>query len=174
MRRELQLSLSFPPEWDRIEPIRKAVALCVAAVFDDLVFRDALAMTCAELLENAVKYGAANGPTVRVAVREQPDAVILEVTNSADEGSPHPAALAARIAWLRGFADPAEAYTAALGEIYDKVDATNADSGLGIVRVAYEGGCFVDCDVSNAQQITVVARFARPTTSLGPAEASPA
>ena len=59
MARGLQLTLSIPPQWARIDRVRQAVGLCLAAVFSDTELEDALAMTCAELLENAIKYGQA-------------------------------------------------------------------------------------------------------------------
>jgi hypothetical protein len=165
---ELRLELRFPPEWARIEPVRQAVRLCVAAMFGDDVVRDSIAMVCAELLENAVKYGRASASSVNLTLWQSREHIAIEVTNDVENESAHASALRDRIQWLRGFEDTAQAYMAALAEVYAQPAHEDVASGLGIVRIAYEGGCTVDCDVSRVGSVTVRARCgALPAIAAG-------
>jgi hypothetical protein len=160
----LHLDLWIPGDWERINLIREAVARCVAAVFGDVELKEALAMVSAELLENAVKYGIP-GTGVNVSVHEDGESLVVDVTNQVQDAR-HVDALRHRLDWLRGFADPSEAYMAAMADIYAHAEARpqGQEGGLGLVRVSYEGGCRVDCDTSETGKITVRARCARPAS----------
>ena len=154
----LHLDLAVPPhDWKRIDRVREAVGNCVGAVFGDPDLRDALAMVTAELLENAFKYGKTGQPDVRIRVRADDSALVISVTNAVDEASTHARILVERVAWVRAFATPLAAYEAALHDAYtDESD----QSGLGLARIRYEGGCALDCDVSTAGEVTVRAEYA--------------
>ena len=65
----LAIELCIPPDWERIEAVRSAVAACFAAVTRDAEVDQALAMVCAELLENALKYGRAQTQGVHLSAR---------------------------------------------------------------------------------------------------------
>jgi hypothetical protein len=157
--RTLSLDLAIAHEWERIDLVREAVGRCVMAVFADEELKDALSMVCAELLENAMKYGSA-GADVTLAIRDDGEALTVTVTNAIDDQSLHVGELRSRIDWLRGCANPADAYTQALAKIYAKGNVD--ESGLGIVRIAYEGGCLVECDTSDPRKVVVHARRPRP------------
>jgi hypothetical protein len=148
----LHLDLAVPTEWGRIDQVREAVSHCVAAVFDDGDLRDALAMVCAELLENAFKYGKPGQPDVQVTVKADDGRLIISVTNAIDEAGAHVKILSERVAWVKEFGDPLQAYQAALEQAF--TDETDA-SGLGLARITYEGGCALDCDTSQAGRVTV-------------------
>jgi hypothetical protein len=163
MNHGIYLELCLPPSWDRIELVRQAVALSVDAVVGDADFKDAIAMVASELLENAVKYGKPGCP-LRLVVEEHPEWVAVRVSNRVDPGSAHASVLADRIAWLKTFAHPRDAYTAALEQAF----AEATDGGLGIVRIAYEGQCAVECDLSQHDEITVVARCERTAPTGSP------
>lgn len=136
MSGHVHLELALPLDWDRIEPIRRSVALAVSAVFGADELGASLAMVSAELLENAVKYGTREAP-VRLTVHEEGGEVTIVVKNQVPPGSPHAAVLRERLAWLATFATTEEAYMAALERAYDSA----SDGGLGIVRIAHEGHC---------------------------------
>jgi hypothetical protein len=162
MKTGIHLDLSIPPDWTRIELVRKAVGFCVWAVFGRGDLRDSLSMVSAELLENAVKYSAPD-QQVHLAILEEPETLIVAVTNTVDNAAPHLAALTQRLEWLRTFPSAADAYMAALSEVFDHKDAERAgEGGLGIVRIAYEGGCVLDCDTSIPGQVTVRASRTLP------------
>ncbi len=155
----LAIELCIPPDWERIEAVRSAVAACFAAVTRDAEVDQALAMVCAELLENALKYGRAQTQGVHLSVAEAKGEVLITVTNEIEPGSPHATMLQAKLGWLRGFGDSAEAYVAAMSEIYARND--EREGGLGLVRIVHEGGCALECDVAQ-EHVTMRARRAVP------------
>jgi hypothetical protein len=159
MSRRLLLHLVLPSDWERIDSVREAVSRCAVAVFDDEELQNELAMVAAELLENAMKYGT-SGNDVLLVVGEEAGTLRVTVTNAVEPDSPHLTALRNRVDWLHGYPDAAEAYQQALAEIY----GGNLDgSGLGLVRIAYEGCCAIDCDLTDLGKVTVHARRARPS-----------
>jgi len=160
MRPALHLNLWIPPDWKRIELVRKAVGFCVWAAFGRGDLRDSVSMVSAELLENAVKYSL-SGSEVLISITEEAERVVVAVTNEVDDGSPHIALLRKRLDWAHAFSTPAEAYMAALSEVFDQNElAPSGEGGLGLVRIAYEGGCTIDCDTGTAGMVTV--RALRP------------
>lgn len=156
----IRLDLSIPSQWSRIDSVRQGISLCLSAVFGDLALKDSAAMVSAELLENAIKYGQQGG--IKLSIAEEADKLVIEVTNAIGSAS-HARALEDRIAWVRGFESASEAYLAALARVYEQSTVDQLGSGLGIVRIAYEGGCEVDCFASAPGQITVRASCALPS-----------
>ena len=154
----LSLTLDIAADWSKIDPTREAVGLLVLALFGDDDLRDALAMVSEELLENAIKYSLP-ASSVALAIEHRGDGVDIAVTNAVDGGAVHLADLRARIAWVRSFATPSEAYAAALARVY--AQAGDGRSGLGIARIAYEGRCGLECDESVPGRVTVTARCPR-------------
>jgi hypothetical protein len=161
--RNLHVELNVQPEWSRIDPVRQAIGLCVAAVFTSEDLRDALGMVCAELLENAIKYGKPSPSGVRVVLQEQEAGerteLTLSVINEVERSSHHLSVLQQRIAWIRKFESPAEAYMAALTTVYERAETQGGEGGLGLVRIAYEGNCQLDCDAPDDGFMAVHARY---------------
>ncbi|MCK6586573.1 MAG: hypothetical protein HUU21_03470 [Polyangiaceae bacterium] len=172
MTQALHLNLCIPPDWKRIELVRKAVGFCVWAAFGRGDLRDSVAMVSAELLENAVKYSTPSSE-VAISIWEESDRVVVAVTNTVAEESPHIASLKRRLDWAHGFPSPAEAYMAALSEVFDQNGGVpSGQGGLGLVRIAYEGGCSIDCDSATDGKVTVrafraIAGDAAPTSGTG-------
>lgn len=155
----LLVAMSIADDWERVELVREAVARCVAATYGDDDLRDALSMVAAELLENAVKYGHAGAS---IAFRlEDAGELAVTVTNAVETGSPDAAKLKERLDWLHTFADPAQAYLETMAEVFKSGKVDDSTSGLGLLRVAYEGGCSVECDLSDPACVTVRARRRR-------------
>jgi hypothetical protein len=173
----MMVELCIPPEWARIDPVRQAVGLCVVAVFANDDLRDALGMVCAELLENAIKYGKPDpkGVLVRLVERQLGDRreVVLSVTNAVEEASHHLSALRQRISWIKSFASASEAYMAALTQVYERSDAQGGESGLGLVRIAYEGNCSLDCEEPLEGFMSVRAQYVLDATGAILIEPSP-
>lgn len=159
LKTKVNVELALPAEWGRIEPTREAVALLIKAMFGDADLETALGMVSAELLENAVKYSKP-ASHLRLSVHAEGARVVIAVTNPVDDASTHVEALRARFAWLANFATPADAYMAALERFSEHLKAE--DRGLGIFRIAYEGGCGVDFDLSAAGEVTIRASCAVP------------
>jgi hypothetical protein len=162
----LQLDLAVPTDWERIDAVREAVARCVTAVFADGDLKDAVAMVSAELLENAFKYGKEDQGDVTIRVRAVGDRVEVSVTNAVEADSPHTVKLAERVAWVNEFGDPLAAYEAAMARAFtDELE----QSGLGLARISYEGGCALALDTSQVGQITVTAACPLPAPATAPA-----
>jgi hypothetical protein len=148
VREGLSLELWLPADWARIDHIREAVRQAVDAVFGQANLREAASMVCAELLENAVKHGdPAQG--IHLVVRDLPGILEISVDNGLEKKSSQARTLKQRIAWLQTFSDREEAYKAALTAVFEKEKADAApESGLGLARVAYEGGA--DLELSSS------------------------
>lgn len=163
---DIYVELHIPPEWSRIDPVRQAVGLCVAAVFGSEDLRDALGMVCAELLENAIKYGKSDPGGVKLVLQnrlcQEHQEVVLSVINAVEGASHHIEVLQQRIQWIRSFDSPAEAYMAALTMVYERAETQGGEGGLGLVRIAYEGGCQLDCDSPSEGVMAVHARYLLP------------
>jgi hypothetical protein len=127
----------------------------VEASYSEDGLQEALAMVSAELLENAVKYGRPDANGIQFSMKGGPDQLEVAVTNATSDDPRHIDALVGRVTWLGGFADPAQAYREALEEIYQRAVPANGAGGLGIVRIAHEGGCRVSVDTSRPGWITV-------------------
>ena len=164
MSAEILLRLRLAPDWDRIDLVREAVSLCVEATFASAGFRDALAMTTSELLENAVKYGRSDTP-IDLSIEELSGQVMVVVSNHISWPSPHASALQEHLDWLHTFDDPKEAYSAALQRGY----STASIGGLGLVRIAHEGHCTLHCETSSSGAVTVFASCEPPAPMVAAA-----
>lgn len=166
MNKVLKLDLRIPPQWARIERVRVAVSTCVSAVFADTDLEDALAMTCAELMENAIKYGHPGADRVNLTLFDHAEEVVVEVVNTpADDASVQ--LLRTRIDWISSFPSAQAAYLAALAAASEK-PATEGGSGLGLVRIAYEGGCRLSCELRDDLLVTRANhRFGGPRSTSG-------
>ncbi len=167
MTSTIQLRLCLSLGWSEIDTIRRAVAVCLEAAFGSVELGDSLSMVSAELLENAVKYGKSGG-LIGFVLEEIPDGLRIVVTNPIDD-STHGDKLVERLAWLDKFTDTRSMYAAALERAFNDACA----GGLGLARIAHEGGCSLHCDTSVAGIVTVSARSRRHATrALSGARAS--
>ncbi len=155
----LWLQFVMPADWQRIEPVRQAIAMCAAAFFADPNLQDRIAMVSAELLENAVKHGQAQ--QISFSLRHEKEALLLTVGNAVAPESPKVATLCSQLSWIGSFADPQDAYLAAMARIYEQGESATGGE-LGLVRIAYEGGCRIECDTSESGWVTVQARYDMP------------
>jgi hypothetical protein len=135
----LRIELRLAPEWSLIEPVREAVRAGVGIVHADAQLQDAISMTAAELMENAIKYGSAAGNRVRLSIDEAGGVITVEMENRVPEGE-LAGRLAERIAWIASFPSAADAYAAAIRRRAEAESGTG-ESGLGLVRIAFEANC---------------------------------
>jgi hypothetical protein len=149
----------MPCNWERIETLRQAVSLCAAAAFEDPDLEERVAMVSAELLENAVKHGRPE--PIRYSLRDDRDSIIVSVRNAIDSTTPSIETLVSRLKWLSSFPDPRDAYLSAMSVIYED-GARAGGSELGLVRIAFEGRCQVECDTSEPGWVTVRATYPLP------------
>ena len=164
------LKMSIHPDWDEIDGVRTRSAdfLRARGLAEHVV--DALAMVTCELTENAVKYGHFQGRerAIDVSVSVEPETVTVEVKSPVrDESEPDLGRLDQMIQWIRGHQDPFEAYLARLKEVSSQ-SLGSTESGLGLVRIAYEGQSVLDFYVDDRNVLAVSAVY-----QLGSAEQRP-
>lgn len=151
-------------DWERIEAVRQAVSLGMTAVLDDPDLVERMAMVSAELLENAVKHGEPQ--QIGFCLEEKGGRLVVSVRSALSERRGL-SLLTERLRWIAAFPDPREAYLAAVTEVYEQGEPTSGT--LGLVRIAYEGGCHLECDSSEPGFVTVRALHAGPVTEEGAA-----
>jgi hypothetical protein len=152
MTAALSLEVELQPEWRNVTRASEAVALLVLGTYGDSDLHDAIAMVSAELLENAIKY-ADPQKLVRLSIHDDPSEITVEVTNAVVQPE-EVQRLAARLDWLNQQPDPAAAWIEAL-TLATTGKSSPDRPGLGILRIAYEGGSRVEYDVSEPGTLTV-------------------
>ncbi|MBW1690885.1 MAG: ATP-binding protein [Deltaproteobacteria bacterium] len=153
------IKLIVDPNWDEIERVRNESNgfLKSYGLSDDIVH--AITMVISELIENGLKYGVFKSPENRVIVDVYigESIITVEVTNPVDESTYHHLRrLDKAIQWIRGYQDPFEAYTERLKEVAKKA-LHDKESGLGLVRIAYEGKAILDFFVGEDNILNVSA-----------------
>lgn len=154
------LNMELVPDWDAIQrvwdPCREY--LTAHGLDDDSVY--GLCMVVQELLENAVKYGAFDEARerIRLAVSGGPGPVTIEVHSPLDAESARLERLDGMIQWIRGFQSPFEAYVGRLKEVAAE-PLDSGESGLGLVRMAYEGQCILDFFTDEANVLSMSAVY---------------
>jgi len=157
------IEFKVKPEWDEIEKIRNESAefLQTHELTDDTIH--SLSMIISELIENGIKYGNFKMVENRVAVNINMyrNTVTIEVLNPVDENADkHLSRLDKTIQWIRGYQDPFEAYIERIKEV-SKKPLKDAESGIGLVRIAYEGKALLDFFVgeNSILNVSVVANI---------------
>lgn len=152
-------SLTIMPKWDEIETVRnKGSEFFTKNVVPEEVVH-AGTMVVSELLENSIKYGDFSDQNKRIDVNISIDnhTIIVEVSNPISESAfENLKTLDKKIQWIRGFQDPFEAYTDTLKEV-SRQPLSDQKSGLGLVRIAYEGEAILDFFVSGDDILNVSA-----------------
>lgn len=158
-RKALEMTLS--PHWDQIEDVRRKTSAFLKNQGLSKELIDALTMVSSELVENAMKYGcfeeSENGFTFHLHLVEKN--VIVEVTHPTHANAAHHLRRLDRtIQWIRGFQDPFQAYLEKLREV-SRRPINDCESGLGLVRIAYEGKSIIDFFVAedNALNVSAIA-----------------
>ncbi len=144
MKKSIEFSLK--PDWDEIEKIRNESVdfLQSQELSDDTIH--SLSMIISELIENGIKYG--NFKIVKnkmfVIINIERSTVTIEVLNPVDDNCfNHLKRLDKTIQWIRGYQDPFEAYIERIKEV-SKKPLNDSESGIGLVRIAYEGEAMLD------------------------------
>jgi hypothetical protein len=103
-------------------------------------------MVAAELLENAVKHGEPDPRGIELLV--EGEVRFIEVTSTVrDEDL---ARLEARVTWLAEQGDPQQAWLRALSEVFQ-----SGKFGLGLARIASEGGCRISLRMLSKGRLAV-------------------
>jgi hypothetical protein len=159
---EQSLRLTVKPQWDEIENARIEVGVYLQS---QGLMRDAvhsLTMVISELIENGIKYGSFTGPedAIAVDIHRNGHTTTVEVINPLNikdkAARNHLTKLDKTIQWIRGYQDPFEAYVEKLKEV-SRRPLKDEESGLGLVRIAYEGKSILDFFVSEEGSLNVSA-----------------
>lgn len=158
-------TFSIAPDWDNIEDAREKVAQFLLAneLHQDLI--DTIVMVISELLENSLKYGSYTGEDdeVRVYIEISSSYIVAEVSNPIDDSClPNLKKMDRMIQWVRGYQDPFEAYVQRL-KLVSRKPIMDKESGLGLVRIAYEGDVTLDF-ISDKNSLSVSALKSLSTT----------
>ncbi len=144
---QFQIEMPLTSEWKNVELLRSSVLNCLTTIFANNDFCRTIGMVTGELLENALKFGDwSNRPEFRLRVFGAEDKVSIEVFNPIDPGGTGVERLLSTIDWLEEMGDPKVAFMARLGVLAQE---RSEDSGLGLVRIAYEGNCKLSASVDN-------------------------
>ena len=155
MKKSIEFSLK--PDWDEIEKVRNESADFLQShnLSDNTIY--SLSMIISELIENGIKYGSFKmvENKVIVAINIERNIVTIEVFNPVDENSyKHLSRLDKTIQWIRGYQDPFEAYMERIKEV-SKKPLNDLESGIGLVRIAYEGNAMLDFFVGDNNMLNV-------------------
>lgn len=152
------LKLVIKPDWSELDGVRDQVEKFLKAnnLEKDPVY--AMVMTTSELTENAIKYGALDDP-IKITVDIYTKEVIIEVKNKIkDIDDDELKKLDEDIQWIRGFQNQYEAYMEKLKHVSAKTLKVG-ESGLGLVRIAYEGQCILDFYVNEDDTLAMSAVY---------------
>lgn len=158
------MNLKIAPEWDNIEKVRIRTEDFLKERNLGRDVTDSIIMNISELMENAVKYGRFDDKIkeITASVTVTDNDIIVEVKSPVkDEDDFHFKRLDRIIQWIRGFQNPFEAYIEKLKEIAIQ-PVTESESGIGIIRIAYEGQSILDFYINDNGVISVSAVYHLP------------
>jgi hypothetical protein len=154
-----EFKLEILPDWNEIHNVYSAVHNFFSSCslqYDDI---DMFTMITCELAENSIKYGdyKKDDKAIEINVKVMNKKIIIIVKNPVGETSkPYLHELDKTIQWARGFQDPYEAYIKRMRQI-SMEPFDNDKSGLGIVRIFYEGRAIIDFFINEKKILNVSA-----------------
>lgn len=155
---DFRIEVPILPEWRNVDLLRTSILSCLAAIFQSDDFCHTVSMVAGELIENAIKFGdwQSDEGCFRLHVRGDGDDLDVEVSNPYAAGSDAPDLVKAIIVKLNGYPSAKEAYTARLHELA-AMPLGAGESRLGLLRIAYEGGCSLHASIHPGNVLRVVA-----------------
>jgi hypothetical protein len=149
-------TIDFPVlgEWENVDQVRLSLQSCIATLFQNVDLRHVLAMVAGELLENAVKYAHRTDDHTMFRLKiwgALGDVAFVQVSNPVDEEGGQTVLDA--INGIRSASSVADSYFQRMREIATRPSRL---SRLGLLRIAYEGGCELTATVE-AGVLTIVA-----------------
>jgi len=146
MEDKIIIKITKVPTWEIVAEIRDKVRLILAGMTDHIV--DSSEMVAAELVENAVKYGASIEGAPSVDFFFEYNAADKKVTVKVVSGIGAVGnlnKLKETIDTIKKSDDKAALYTGRLMEMMENPKLS--ESGLGLYRMAYEGEFDLDYDI---------------------------
>ena len=155
------VSIDLKPDWSELDKISELVKNFFGKSSFTQDDYDAIKMVTTELVENGIKYGyfPFSESTIRISFKKKKNRVLVEVQNLIkDSEVEHLRRLDSNIQWIRGYQNPFEAYVEKLKEISTKT-LVEGESGLGLVRIAYEGQSILDFYVNENNLLAISAVY---------------
>ena len=146
------LKFSIPNHWRHNPEVRRSVATLLEGLPSDFVH--SATMAASELTENAIKYGTSTSETaeILVAIQIQEGRLSIRVTNGCD----NPEALQ-RLSAHVDAVNRTDPYDMMVARIHDLKTRQRKTVGLGIYRIAAEGGFNLRLESEGNNTVTVVA-----------------
>jgi hypothetical protein len=139
------LALSLQDDAGALQEAQQEVVRFVKAQLGEAT-AEAMEMVAAELLENAVKHGQPDPRGIELLV--EGEVRFIEVVSSVRQADLAP--LEERVKWLSAQGDPQQAWMRALAEVFER-----GQFGLGLARIASEGGCRISLRMVSPGRLAV-------------------
>jgi len=154
-----ELELRVTSDWSEVGRVNQEVSGFLSASGLSPEGVDKYTMVVCELVENGIKYGHFGGGRDTVNVRVWISGTTISVLVSNPVGNytqTYLSELDRTIQWVRGFQAPFEAYIARMKAISrEPLDIDK--SGLGLVRITYEGQALLDFYLDENDTLSVSA-----------------
>ncbi|MGA2615090.1 MAG: ATP-binding protein [Spirochaetia bacterium] len=154
-----ELELRVASDWNEVGRVNQAVSEFLSGCGLPAEGVDKYTMVACELVENGIKYGHFSGEkdVVNVRVWIAGGTISVLVSNPIGNYSrTYLSELDRTIQWVRGFQAPFEAYIARMKAISREPLETDK-SGLGLVRITYEGRAMLDFYLDENDTLSVSA-----------------
>ncbi len=143
---ENSFKLNIQSDWNEIEKTRNESARFLKTHGLSNEQTHSLVMILSELMENSIKYGDFEGVSVEVSIDLEigKNLITIQVNNPVNQSTAdHLKRLDKTIQWIRGYQNSFQAYIEKL-KVISKKPLEDEESGLGLVRIAYEGKAILD------------------------------
>ena len=154
-----ELDLLVSSDWAEVLKVNEAVVEFLESCLLSPETVSQCTMVVCELVENGIKYGyfEKDGAMVRVIARVARGSISVQVINPVGKSSQvYLQELDRTIQWVRGFQAPFEAYIARMKAI-SREPLEAGKSGLGLVRITYEGRAVLDFFLDENETLSVSA-----------------
>jgi hypothetical protein len=141
------LELQLCPVWDEVERARGECRRFLEELGADEATRDAVCMVASEILENAIKYGHFPDENQKFPCKIEAgrDGLLVEAWSPVPEAgiAENLGRFDSIVQWIRSFQSPFQAYLERLKLVAGQ-PLDDSESGLGLIRIAYEGEAILD------------------------------
>jgi len=154
-----ELELRVASDWGEVGRVNQAVGEFLSGCGLPSEGVDKYTMVVCELVENGIKYGHFSDEKDAVMVRVWISGATISVLVSNPVGTysrTYLSELDRTIQWVRGFQAPFEAYIARMKAI-SREPLEGDKSGLGLVRITYEGRAILDFYLDENDTLSVSA-----------------
>lgn len=147
------IQINIPIAWEYVRSVRQQVAVALADAAEEL--RSAAVMAASELVENAIKYGAAVStlPWAQFRFEAKSEYVQIQVSNGLLDAT----SLGRLDRMFKQLQDPAACEQLYMARLQELVNDPVQPNRLGLYRIAYEGKFTLHYTYAE-QVLTVTAR----------------